>query len=252
MLLFTLFSATTAEPEAGFLKRQVEVEGETFAYQVFVPDDWTDGRRWPVILFLHGAGERGSDGIEQTEVGLAPAIRRNPHRFAAIVVMPQCRKGVWWNDPLMEKQAMEALRQSMQEWNGDESRVYLTGLSMGGYATFYFGAKYSDRFAALVPICGGIVPPRQDPPAGNPAAPYRQTAENISHIPIWIFHGDADPVVPVSESRKMREQLEGLHTEVRYTEYPGVGHNSWDKAYAEPDLIPWLLSKSKETRKSGR
>lgn len=236
-------------PQTGFLDRQAVVDGVTYRYQVYVPASWTPDRRWPVVLFLHGAGERGDDGLLQTEVGLPSAIRRAPERFAAIVVIPQCRKNGWWNQPAMQAQALSALERSMQEWNGDPKRVILTGLSMGGYGTWAIGSRLAGRFAALVPICGGVgkrplptgtaVP---FPGEGEPD-PYAAVARQIGKTPVWVFHGAKDPTVSVEESRKMVEALKAAGGDVRYTEYPEAGHDSWTAAYRDPELATWMLSK---------
>ena len=235
--------------ETGFLHRVVAVDGVSYKYQVFVPNDWTPDKKWPVILFLHGAGKRGADGTRQTEEGLPEVLRRKPD-FPAVVVMPQCRRRTWWGEPAMEAQTFKALEDSMEGLNGDPDRIYLTGLSMGGFGTWAFGYKYPKRFAALVPVCGGVMDRRFPAPSWHPAArapedPYRETAAKISHVPVWAFHGDTDRSVSVSESRKLNEALLAVGGNVKYTEYPGVGHRSWDRAYAENDLIPWLLSQSK-------
>jgi len=231
--------------ETGFLDRTVTVAGTEYKYQVFVPDNWTKKKKWPVVLFLHGAGERGDDGLIETEVGVGTAIRRDRSRFPAIVVMPQCRKNVWWAGSTMPDVAMAALAEAESEFNGDRTRIYLTGLSMGGYGSWYLAGKYPGKFAAIAPICGGILMPdmaRMQPPDDN--SPYLEAAKKIGKTPVWIFHGGDDPVVPVTESRRMNEAMKTLGGEVRYTEYPGVGHNSWEKAYAEPELLTWMLSKT--------
>lgn len=233
--------------ETGFLDRAVTVKNVSYKYQVFVPQGWTKQEKWPVILFLHGAGERGDDGLVQTEVGIGTAIRRFSSRFPAIVVFPQCRKTRWWTEDEMQAQALAALSQSLAEFNGDSKRVYLTGISMGGYGAWKMAADNPGRFAALTPVCGGIRPPvlraGNPPPATQAEAGdiYRGAAQKILATPVWIFHGGDDKIVPVDESRKMNEALKGLGGDVKYTEYPGVGHNSWDRAYAEAELISWML-----------
>lgn len=241
-----------AAHETGFLNRSVEVNGTTYRYQVYVPVDWTEDRKWPVILFLHGAGERGDDGLVQTQVGLGGAIRQHVDRFPAVVVMPQCRKGIWWQDAAMEAQALAALDRAMQEFHGDTDRAYLTGLSMGGYGTWALAAKYPDKFAAIAPVCGGIrrpnrpgIPQETEEPTDDP---YAAAAQKIGKTPTWIFHGGADPTVPVAESRKMNEALKAAGNSVKYTEYDGVGHNSWDKAYNEPEFPAWLLAQRLSSR----
>src|SRR5690242_1352399 len=250
LIVFSL-TATPAEArktETGFLDRKVSVQGAEYKYQVFVPEDWTKNKKWPVILFLHGAGERGDDGLVQTEVGIGTAIRRYRSRFPAVVVMPQCRKDMWWADSMADI-AMAALAEAQKEFHGDANRVYLTGLSMGGYGTWYLAGKYPGKFAAIAPICGGILMPdmaRQQSADDN--SPYTEAAKKIgSKTPVWIFHGGDDPVVPVTESRRMNDAMKALGGEVHYTEYPGVGHNSWEKAYAETELLTWMLSKTTST-----
>ena len=247
VLVFTLGSPAFArKQETGFLDRSLSLHGATYKYQVFVPDNWSSNQKWPIILFLHGAGERGTDGLIQTQVGIATAIRNDRSRFPAIVVLPQCLKEQIWIKPDMQELALAALAAAAKEFQGDRKRTYLTGLSMGGYGSWALAAAYPHKFAAVVPICGGILLPddaRKQPDSDR--IPYLEAAKKIgTKLPIWVFHGDADPDVPVSESRHMVEALKADGADVRYTEYPGVGHKSWDKAYADPELMIWLLSKS--------
>jgi predicted peptidase len=235
------------QPDTGFLNRTVIADGVVYKYQVFVPSNWSKKVKWPVILFLHGYGEEGDDGLVQTEVGLATAIRNHVDRFPFVVTFPQCRKQDWWTSPAMETQALKALDQTLKEFKGDPQRVYLTGLSMGGYGTWALGSQNPGRFAALVPICGGIrLPPGHDIPnasdTDDSTDPYTAVARKIGKTPVWVFHGDADDRVPVTESRQMVEALKAAGGNVRYTEYPDVKHDSWNKAYDEPELFPWLLA----------
>ncbi len=244
-------SSLARTKETGFLDRTVSVSGETYRYQVFVPSNFDKSKKWPVILFLHGYGERGETGLLQTDVGIAHAIRKFTGTFPFIVVMPQCRSAdhTVWPDPPMENQALAALDASIKEFHGDRSRVYLTGLSMGGYGTWDMAAKYPNRFAAYVVICGGIRGPAALPAlhvalADDPkvADPYAETAKRIGKTPVWIFHGANDPAVPVEESVKMAAALQAAGGNVKFTEYAGIGHESWDKAYAEPGLFDWMLA----------
>lgn len=244
LLLLAASLAFAAPRESGFLNRRIVVGGETYRYQVYVPAEWSKAQKWPLVLFLHGAGERGDDGLAQTQVGIGGAIRFHADRFPAIVVMPQCRKGVWWTDPKMEAQVLAILARSLKEFKADPARVFLTGLSMGGYGTLALGAKHAGKFAALAAICGGVVRPRE----AAQGDPYGDAAKKIGKTPVWLFHGDADSVVPVTESRKMNEALKSAGGDVRYTEYPGVNHNSWDKAYGQADFVKWLLSQRLATR----
>ncbi len=247
-LLLLAFPVYSRSNETGFLNRTVKIGTETYRYQVFVPLDWNKKQKWPVVLFLHGAGERGDDGLIQTEVGVGTAIRRYVDRFPAVVVLPQCRKGVWWTEEKMQEQALKALDQSIKEFNGDTDRLSLTGISMGGYGTWGIASRYPGKFAALAPVCGGIRPPARAPvpeAMKNPdpnVDPYAEAAKKIGRTPVWIFHGGDDRVVPPEESRKMNEALKTAGGDVKYTEYEKVGHNSWDKAYAEPELMKWMLS----------
>ena len=240
----TSSAATARAPATGFLDRSIDVAGRTYLYQVFVPRDWTPRRSWPVILFLHGAGERGSDGLRQTEVGFGAAIRFGRERFPAIVVMPQVPEERAWTEPPMPQLALGALDAATREFNGDRRRTYLTGLSMGGTGVWSLAAENPKRFAALVPICGRVMSTGVG--ARSPAASsFQAMAERIGPaMPVWIFHGRDDDVVPVDESRQMYAALKALGSGVRYTEYEGVGHGAWDPAYAEPELMPWLLAQS--------
>ncbi|HEV8484796.1 MAG TPA: prolyl oligopeptidase family serine peptidase [Blastocatellia bacterium] len=242
-------SASAGKPETGFLNRTLTAGAKAAPFQVYVPANWTKKKKWPVILFLHGAGERGDDGLVQTEVGIGTAIRRYVSRVPFIVVLPQCLKNRWWTEPEMQAVALKALDQSIAEFNGDPERLYLTGLSMGGYGTWAIASSHPGRFAAFAVICGGVRPPPgsaprspETPDLASVADPYTPIAQKVGKTPVWVFHGGADPVVPVTESRKMVEALKAAGGNVKYNEYEGVRHDSWVKAYAEPDFFEWLLS----------
>ncbi len=225
-----------------FLNRTVKLGGNEYGYQVSKPGQWAPDRKWPVALFLHGAAERGSDNISQTKLGLARAA---VHELPMIVVLPQCPLGRWWPEPEMQQLALKALDESATEFSGDPRRFYLTGMSMGGYGTWAIAAMNPGRFAALAPVCGGVRPPALFPPSFGFLAGldlYKLVAQRVGRTPVWVFHGDSDPIIPVSESRKMVEAIKAEGGNVRYSEYKGVGHNSWDRAYSEPEFFPWLLS----------
>src|SRR6267378_5538924 len=214
LLLLAAFSPAFGRVQTGFLDRRVTISGSDYRYQVFVPADFSKKKAWPVVLFLHGAGERGDDGVLQTDVGIGHAIRLKTSRFPFIVVMPQCLEKKVWGEPDMQAQALAALDASIKEFHGDRNRVYLTGLSMGGFATWDIAARNPGRFAALVPICSGIRPQKEWPQlrvtlVDDPkfTDPYGEIARLIGNTPVWIFHGDADPAVPVGESRQMAEAL---------------------------------------------
>ena len=239
--------AAQAQPkiQTGFLDRSVTLGGQTYRYQVFVPATYTANQRWPVILFLHGAGERGSDGYFQTQVGLGSAIRQNSARFPAIAVFPQATAESSWTGTLA-RVALLALDQTTREYQADPSRVYLTGLSMGGNGTWYIAYRNPKRFAAIAPICGWISP--QFWKAADPVVPadsgeiYSAFGRQLRQTPTWIFHGEVDPAVPVDESRKTFAALQAVSAPVQYTEVPGTGHNSWDPAYGSPKFWAWLLA----------
>lgn len=243
-LMILATSLTAGQPmETGFLNRSVTAAGEEHHYQVYVPRDYTRDKPWPVILFLHGAGERGTDGLLQTEIGLGAALRRFPDRYPAIVVFPQAPPDSQWVGSSAEL-AMSTLAATLKEFNVDPDRVYLTGLSMGGHGCWNLAYLYSERFAALVPICGWVAPSAKRPEvilAVADGPPYDELARTLQSLPIWIFHGADDPVVPVEESRRMAEALQAIGAAVTYSELPGVGHGSWDAAYQSVELPIWLF-----------
>jgi predicted peptidase len=198
-------------------------EDKEHKYYVFIPADYKGDKEYPIILFLHGKGDTGAKG------GLAPAIRKRAKDkpFPFIAVFPSSDKG--WTAKGDGKRAIAILDEVCKEYKVDSKRTYLTGLSMGGFGTWTLAAAFPDRWAAIVPICGG----------GSPA-----TAEKIKNIPCWCFHGDADKTVPVENSRKMIKALEAAGAKPKYTEYPGVDHNSWDRAYGTAELYEWMLQQS--------
>jgi predicted peptidase len=235
--------------QTGFLDRNITVGGQSYHYQVYVPADYASKSSWPAILFLHGAGERGSDGLLQTNVGLAPAIRQNPSRYPAIVVFPQVpRDSQWVGTPA--DMAVAALQQTMREFHVDPKRVYLTGLSMGGHGTWYVAYRHPELFAAVVPICGWV---RDFPQfrGSQPVVPgdsgqvMQLLAQRLGKTPIWIFHGEVDQVVNVNGSREPAAALKAAGADVRYTELLGLNHNSWDAAYASDEFVQWLFAQAR-------
>lgn len=211
----------------GFVEKQLPpATGIDRKYVVFLPAryDEDQSHRWPVILFLHGSGECGVDGRRHLRVGLPRYIARRPRRFPFITVMPQA-KTLWYRGEDAAA-ALASLGAVLQEYRTDPDRVYLTGLSMGGFATWEFAVTRPDTFAAIVPVCG--------------VAPMGYIS-NIARLPVWAFHGAKDKRVPVSGSRDPIEALKQLGASPKYTEYPDQGHLCWDKAYATPELWRWLL-----------
>ena len=235
--------------EGRFVVRAVEVGGARHAYQVYVPAGV--GPASPVILFLHGSGERGDDNRRQVEVGLGPHIRAHPD-FPAIAVFPQSPEGRSWDGDVAAA-ALAALDASMKELGGDPRRVYLTGLSRGGYGAWEMAFASPERFAALVPICAGVRPPRpgadlQVSAVASEADPYAALAARLRAVPTWIFHGALDDLVPPEESRRMADALRAAGGDVKLTVFPAANHNSWSPAYADPGLWTWLFAQARPAR----
>jgi predicted peptidase len=151
-----LADAAPTRQETGFLNRHLTFAGKEYSYQVYVPANWTPAKKWPVILFLHGYGESGDDGLASTDVGIGSAIRMTPGRFPFVVVFPQCPWQHWWANDDMARMALATLDAEVKEFNGDPDRLYLTGLSMGGYGTWYIASHFHEKFAAVAPVCGGL------------------------------------------------------------------------------------------------
>lgn len=232
-----------------FVQRQVTVQGLQRGYQVFVPASSTTKGKLPVILFLHGSGERGSDNRIQLDAGLGPYVRKHLADFPAIVVFPQVEEDGEWMGANVEM-ALAATEAATREFNGDPSRTYLTGLSMGGYGTWETALKAPDRFAALVPICGGILVPGGGralyvTEVANAADPYAALASRVKHVSIWIFHGAKDDIVLPKDDRKTFAALKAVGADVQYTEFPDAGHNSWDATYNHEPMWQWLFAQRK-------
>lgn len=231
-LLAWMMPSRAADP-AGFLERTHQgADGVAAKYAVFVPYEKTKGKKLPVILFLHGAGQIGADGKGPARVGIGKAIREQEKTFPFVVLMPQAQKRerdlvqTWYPGRPEGDRALAILDAAMKEFDGDPQRIYLTGNSMGGFGTWKMAEAYPKKWAAIVPICGG----------GDPA-----WAEKIKAIPCWCFHGEKDSTVPAMRSRSMIDALKAAGAKPKYDEYAGVDHNSWDRAYATDGLYTWLL-----------
>ena len=217
--------ALLAAAQSGFLNKTVDSGGAPVKYVVYVPSTVVEGKPHPTILFLHGSGEQGTDGWKQVAVGLGPAILKNADRWNYIVIFPQKPpgKGGWMDH---EKLILDIVDRTKKEYAVDESRFYLTGLSMGGHGTWALACKHPAMFAAAAPICGW----------GSPAE-----AATIKDLPLWNFHGDQDKAVVIAKSQEMIDAIKAAGGNPRFTVYPGVAHNSWDKAYGEEKLWEWFL-----------
>lgn len=229
-----------------FVDREISVDGSVHRYQVFVPSRAAGGRQPPVVLFLHGSGERGDDNRKQAAVGLGPYVKGRMTTFPAIVVFPQSPENASW-DGATARMALAALDAATHEFHGDPDRTYLTGMSRGGYGVFELALMQPTRFAALVPVCGGVTAPR---PASDlhvlavedSTDPFAAVANRLASVPVWLFHGARDDVVAPAQSRRMYAALQAAGADVRYTEFPDANHNAWDPTYATPELWEWLFA----------
>jgi predicted peptidase len=243
--------ADAAEPgsaadswQQSFARDELQSGGATLRYRLFTPDPATagDDGRLPLVLFLHGAGERGDDNAAQLKHGVVEFHRRQAEH-PCLVLVPQCPAGRKWvevdwgkgggagtfpaqpSEPM--KVALAVVDDLIAAGRADPRRLYVTGLSMGGYGTWFAAALPGSRFAAAAPVCGG----------GDP-----EWAGRYVGLPIWAFHGDDDRAVPVGRSREMIAAIRAAGGEPTYTEYPGVGHDSWTQTYAADAFHEWLFA----------
>ena len=228
-------------------------DGKTLPYRILLPENYDKTKKYPLVLVLHGAGERGNDNEKQLTHGAKLFIAdSNRKKFPAIVLFPQCPSDSSWGSVKVDRSktpfsfsfdytmaqtwAMKAVINLVSQVSSgesvDKSRIYITGLSMGGFGTFEAVYQYPNLFAAALPICGG-----------GDMVHYDNRVKKTS---FWVFHGAADAVVNVENSRTMVKKLQSLHVPVKYNEYPGVNHNSWDNAFAEPDYLSWMFSKKRK------
>jgi acetyl esterase/lipase len=229
--------------ETGFLNRRIELHGAAYRFQVYLPEEWRrdDRKQWPIILFLHGRGERGSEGMWQTQIGLPQAVRDHPERWPFVIVMPQCPLPNYWTDPDMLAMAMAALDQETAEFRGDPERTYLTGISLGGYGAWELARLHPQRWAAVAIAASGVfwsyAPERWQEVSTLPA----EYARALGRTPLWLFHGTDDPVVPQRESELMFEAFKVAGGHVRLWLYQGLKHDCWTRAFNEPEVPRWLL-----------
>ena len=241
--------AEAGDMPTGFLNVETTVGEETRRAVIYVPAEYSPDLAWPMVVFLHGAGERGDDGLIPTEVGIGSAIRRFPDRYPAIVLFPQCPADAYWNSIEDHLDALMAL--ARERYRIDEDRLYLTGLSMGGYGCWTWGAATAERWAAMMPICGGgnvndLGGLMKEPMPDDAYPPLKDRVKALAKMPIWAFHGLADETVPSFRTKQMVRMLENEGGEPRHTEYEGVGHNSWDRAYQDRRVARWLFRQERE------
>jgi predicted peptidase len=198
-------------------------------YLLFLPEDYGKKRQsWPLMVFLHGAGERGSV-LNKVKVHGPPKIVENRKDFPFILVSPQCPEGDWWTEKV--EVLINLVDDIAARYKVDKKRIYLTGLSMGGYGTWALASAYPEHFAAIAPICGG----------GS-----RIMSLRLKDIPIWVFHGAKDPVVPLEEAEEMVNAIRKRGGDVKFTIYPDAGHDSWTESYNNQELYDWFLEHRKQ------
>ncbi len=255
LALLFLFIQSHQVFSQGFEKACFVHHGDTLRYRILWPNNFEVEKTYPLVLFLHGAGERGNDNEKQLVHGSALFTdSTNRADFQAVFVFPQCNKDDYWakveftksengkrnfhykpndNPPTQALSLVISLIDSLllEKWL-DKSRIYVGGLSMGGMGTFELLYRKPETFAAAFPICGG----------GDPATAVAFAKD----VAIWVFHGEVDSVVPVSHSQTMVNAIKEAEGNPRFTVYPGVDHNSWDNVFAEKELLPWLFSQHKK------
>ena len=231
LLLLLGIAAAMQQVQTGFLDRNITVAGRAYHYQVYVPADYQTKPTWPAILFLHGAGESGDD-IQKVKIHGPPKLAAAGKEFPFIVVSPQCPEGQRWDNDVV----LALLDEVTERYRVDRGRVYLTGLSMGGFGTWSLGLAHPGRFAAIAPICGG-----GDPLALLLADPKKVNA--LKTLPVWAFHGAKDPVVKLEESQRMVDTLKKFGCkEVELKVYPEAQHDSWTETYNSPKVYDWFLA----------
>lgn len=231
--LLVLLSAavSSAAPAPGKQTSEVyEAGGQKLGYLLYLPADYGKdaAKRWPVILFLHGSGERGEFATDLAKVKKhgPPKVAEQRKGFGFVVVSPQCPPNLRWEPAQLKGLLDEVLTTKAKQ--ADRDRVYLTGLSMGGAGTWSLAAAHPEMFAAVAPVCG-----RTDP----------ATADRIKSLPIWVFHGDKDTAVKVEQSVQMVDALKAAGAkDVQFTRYPDLAHDSWTATYDNPKLYEWFLS----------
>jgi predicted peptidase len=257
LLLFAiiLLSSARAQDFSQYQKKEFVRDGKTLSYRILYPKAYQKDKKYPLLMFLHGSGERGSDNTAQLLHGgflfLQDSMRKY---YPAIVIFPQCPADSSWaylefkydaglkrgiltgpyrQEPTEPARWVKDLMDSLVDAGvADGKRIYIEGLSMGGFGVFDMLERYPDYFAAAIPICGG----------GDTTMAKRFAGK----VAVRIFHGGADPIVAVESSRRYYRVLKAQGADVEYTEYPGVGHNSWDNVFVEKGLLHWLFSNKKE------
>ncbi len=213
-------SVTTGQSSQSFTR--ASTKNFSGSYLVYIPDGYSnDSSPWPLVLFLHGAGERGDD-LELVKKHGPPKLVDADQAFPFVIVSPQVKENSWWDSAYL----LALLDEVEATYNIDPARIYLTGLSMGGFGTWDLAMRAPERFAAIAPICGGG---------------FRWTACQLKNTPVWAFHGAKDQVVPLGESEQMVEAVNACDGNAKLTIYPDANHDSWTETYDNPELYSWFL-----------
>ena len=220
-------------------------DGKTLPYRLMKPENYDATKKYPLVVYLHGAGERGADNAKQMNLGVPQfASQANREKHPCFLIAPQCPENEKWVDVdsradshMIPKEMTEPSRLTIalikaltKEFSIDEKRIYITGLSMGGFGTWDLVARYPDLFAAAVPVCGGA---------------DEATAEKIKEVPIWAFHGGKDDIVKTARSRNMIAALEKAGGKPKFVEYPDIGHDAEGPAYKDATMFEWLFAQKK-------
>jgi predicted peptidase len=230
--MITLFTTAIARLRSGEqTPHQFFRRGKGYHYLLYLPKRYPSTKKlWPLLIFLHGAGERGNN-LEKVKTHGPPLLIQKGKSFPFLALSPQCPSGQHWEADILQALLEEVIR----KYRIDRSRIYLTGISMGGFGCWAWATRHPEMFAAIAPVCGG----------GDPARVCV-----LKDIPVWVFHGAKDRVVPLSRSRQMVRALEKCSGNVRFTVYPHAGHDSWTETYDNPELYRWF--ESKRTKVNGK
>ena len=248
--------AESLEPNKTFLREiylNTKSSLKTMPYRMYVPNDYDATKDYPIVLYLHGAGERGNDNekhlVNNSDILKKLISEKYRQDYPCVILAPQCAEDQQWvNVPwnkasysvdgmgisVFENMALDLLEKTMTEYNINRKKVYVIGISMGGYGTWDAISRRPDLFAAAIPVCGG----------GDPSK-----AKEISNTAVWTFHSADDTLVPVAGTRDMVEALKAIKADIKFDEYETGGHGAWGPAFTNDELIPWLFSKSKKTIK---
>jgi predicted esterase len=210
-------------PGTGFIQKSATFQARERVWSVFIPNDYTPERRWPAIVFMHGWMQGGSGGVSAVNSGLGPYIMAHKNSFNFITIFPQAKDG-WWDKPVDQDDAIRALDDTLAEYNVDPDRVAIVGISTGGYGAWTVGARYRERFSAVVTMGGKS---------------NVDMAPRLAKMPIWCFHYSTDPLMWESHSEEMVQAIEKAGGAPRFTLIPGIGHYVWQQACAD-NLFEWI------------